>query len=213
MPTPFIDSLIAASELVLYLDPRSGPLTGLDDLSGSGNPGVGTDLDFVDNTHGVRFNAATSVITVADAAELQLVAGTLIWLGEFHRQAAEALIYKRDAGGTNYEVNLTAANVQLFDGTNTRFLAANVEGVRCVAVSMDNAVVGDVYINGVLAGALDNASAISVDNADLLLGNNHLNTAPTGSTLQACLIVNRQLTATEQAIIYSELANLTWEAW
>jgi hypothetical protein len=213
MPTPLIDSLISASELVLYLDFRSGPLTGLNDLSGQGNNGVGTDIDWVDNTAGLRFNALTSVVTVADAAELQLTEGSLVWLGEFHRQAAEVLIYKRDAGGTNYEVNLTAANVQLYDGTNTRFLATNIEGDKYVAVNMENGAIGDVYVDGLLAGALDNTSAISVDNADLLIGNNHLNTANTGATCAACLIVNRLLTATEHATLYGELANLTWEAW
>lgn len=202
-----IQTLIDANRLALFIAPDAGHL---DDLSGQGNAGVATNTAWAHGA-GLSFSgAAAAVLTVADAPELRLTEGTLVYFGDFHIQGVETLIYKRDAGGTNYELNLTAANVQLYDGTNTRFLATSVVGHKCLAVNMADGEVGEVFIDGLSVGVLDNASAISVDNAPLLFGNDHTGATNTSAPCRGVLIVNDRLTATEQALLYAELESLTW---
>jgi hypothetical protein len=200
-----IQTLIDASDLVLWHDYRSGSLT---DFSGQGNHGTGTDIDWQGG--GVRFNASTSQIAVTDAAELQLTELTLIVCGDFRSQSNQYLISKRDAGGTNYDLYIGATAVILYDGTNSRSRITDVTGAECIAVAATNGETGDVYIDGVLDGALSDTSSLSVDDAPLLVGNYHTGSFQLNASTHAALIVDRELTATEMNQIYTELRGMRW---
>jgi len=208
-----IQTLIDSGELVLYHDYRGNSMR---DLSGNGNDGVGTDLQWCNR--GVGFPLDTSMITVADAPELQLTEGTLIMYSAsgFMSQATyERFISKRDVGGTCYDLYADANRLLLYDGTNARVRAAVLIGAKCIAINMSNGATGEVFLNGLSAGNLDAASAISVDDAPLIIGNIYTGTVPLRSTLSAALIVNRKLTPAEHAAVYAELDATTWptKAW
>ncbi len=204
-----IQTLIDEGALVLYHDYRAGHML---DLSGNGNDGVPTDV--VWQGEGVGFPLGTSVITVADSPELQFTDGSLVILVNQlrHGNGTERILSKRDAGGANYSVRFNGTNLDLYDGTSGKWFNATAyrDSARYVSINMGDGVIGEVFMDGLSVGNLNVASAIAVNDAPLLIGNYYLGGSPTGSIVQAALIINRVLTATEHALLYSELVNLTW---
>jgi hypothetical protein len=205
--TPLIQNLIDRGELVLFHDYRSGTLR---DWSENGNDGVGTNVAFQGG--GVRFNTATSKITVADSAELQGDEFTLLVFGNFLSQVTEEdLLTKIDGGGTNYYFYVNAATITVYDGTNFRTITTNITGNKCVAVNIKNGEAGEGFLDGVSVGAFNGTFSLSADDAPLLIGNRYDNAKNLRSSLHAALIVNRQLTAQEHSQLYSELQSMRWD--
>jgi len=206
MPTPLLTSLISSGECVLYLDFRAGDFL---DRSTYGNDGVPTNVDWQGG--GVRFNAANSVITVADSPELQTIEGTVLLLGEFMSQTTtERLIQKRDAGGQIYTWYLQAGNMLMYDGAGSQAVACNVVGSHCIATNFVSGVACEGFIDGLSVGAYGGVLTFTADNAPIYIGNHYLFNGVLHSPVEAALIINRQLTATEHAQLYGELANMTW---
>lgn len=204
-----IQDLIDEGALVLHLDLRAGHAR---DLSGHGNHGTPTDVQWTRD--GARFPAATSMITVADAAELQGDEWALVAYsapGFMSQIDTETLAQKRDAGGTQWDWYLTATpGVELYDGTNTRNKAGSIVGARCLGLNVSDGATGDQYVDGILDGALSAASSISSDDAPMTIGNTYGGGEQLQSTLSAIAICSRQLTATEMAQVYAELSARTW---
>lgn len=202
-----IQTLIDEGALVLYHNYRANHAL---DLSGQDNAGVLTDTAWQGG--GLRFNASTSKVTVADAAELQLTEGTLVVLGDFLSQTVnERLISKRSAIGTNYDLFLNATpGLSLHDGTNTRTINTNIVGSRLVAINMADGAIGEAFVDGLSIGNLNAASDLSADNAPLIIGAFYGAGANLHSSLHAALIINRKLSATEHAALYAELTSLAW---
>lgn len=195
--------------LALYHDYRSGRLY---DWSGNGNNG--TTLAPFTKT-GLKCTTTTHNVLVGDTLTTQLTQGTLLLLADFETFSAtvvKRLISKRDAGGTNYDLQAVDTGINLYDGTSTRFLGATVNGSKCIAVNFSNGTTAEGFINGVSKGNFSGASAIAVDDATLQICNGAINTASyMDSVAKAAVILSRKLTATEHARIYSELENTTWE--
>ena len=194
------------SDVVGYWDLRSGSTH---DWSGTGNDATST-TDFSYTNRGGQFPATTSKITVPDDGTLQLTALSVTVCGDLTSQTTEALVHKQDAGGTNYSVALTSTNVNLYDGTNTRTIAADITGHHCITVQATDSATGEVFLDGILEGALDAASALSVDNAPLIIGNDHDDGDNASNPLWCVVIVDRELTDAEAAGLYSQLASIRW---
>jgi len=203
--TTVIRDSIADGSLVLWHDYRAGHMN---DLSGNGNDGTPTSVAWA-GREGVAFPFSTSVITVADSAELQVTAYTAVALLRCRSQVSyEYLISKFDAGGVNYAVQFYSSGgdkVADYDGAGTRSLIYNVTGSRMVALDTANGETGKVYQNGVYIGDLNTASATAVNDAPVKIGNRYDNGYRLRSHLEAILLWNKRLTATEHASVYSEL--------
>ena len=198
-----LDDLKAEGVVKLYHDYRAGHML---DLSGNGNDGVPTNVDWQGG--GVRFNQATSVITVADSPELQLTEGTLIALGDFRdpRTDNRRFISKRDAGGTNYDwYNHTTPALMFWDGAAERNIAGSITGDHYLAVNFTSGGTPAGYADGLLAGNYSNTVTVTANDADLIIGNYFGGNFPLDSTLHAVLIINRPLTATEHAQLCAAL--------
>jgi hypothetical protein len=162
---------------------------------------------------GFRNIASTGRVEVSDSSELQLTEGTVIIFGDFQEQENNIfLISKRDAGGTNYELYINASQIVLHDGTNHRAKAGiNITGSKYIAVNFADGEIGEAFVDGASVGVLNGASNVSVDDADVQIGNNYNTYAPyINTTFRAALVVNRRLTAAEHASLYSELVALKW---
>ena len=61
-------------------------------------------------------------------------------------------------------------------------------------------------MDGLFTGVLNGASTIVANDAPVRIGNIYTNIYPLQSHLEAALIWNRELTETEHASVYSELA-------
>jgi len=200
-----LDDLKTEGVVVGYWDFRSGDLT---DRSGNGNDGTATSLQWQNRYIG--FNESTSKITISDDNTLQTTALSVTYCGSFMSQTAETLVHKQDAGGTNYSVALTATNVNLYDGTNTRTIVADITGHRCITVQATHGSTGELFIDGVLEGALDGNSSLSTDDAPLILGNDHDDGDNASNSTECIVITNRELTDAEASGLYSQLASLRW---
>ena len=122
----------------------------------------------------------------------------------------EWLISKRDAGGTNYETTTSAAAMAFYDGVNTRTIVAAIPGRHCLALNAESGLRVEAFFDGLSVGLFNDISTLTVNDAPLKIGNYHNGNFPRQSALSAVLIVNRRLTATEHALLYSELQALTW---
>ena len=203
--TTFIQDSIADGSLVLWHDYRAGHMI---DLSGNGNDGTPTSVIW-QGRDGIRFPTTGSWVQVADSSELQLTTGTLAVLAAFMDQATintERLISKRDGGGNNYDWYLEATDINLYDGATISDVNVTVPGHRLFAVSFDTTNQPDGYRNGIFHAQYDNImSTLAVNDAPLFIGNRYTGTYQFQSAMQAVLIFNDKLTATEHAQLYSEL--------
>jgi hypothetical protein len=129
-------------------------------------------------------------------------------LRDFQSQGDERLVSKSDAGGTNYDLYLSATHVILHDGIAARSLAVNLVGKKCLAVNIGGT--GEVFVDGVSAGNLSGSSTITADDAPLIIGNLYSNGWNASGYIREAGVVNRKLTATEHAQLYGELEALTW---
>jgi len=180
------------------------------DLSGQGN-----DAAAISNAWwgggGVQFAPVNGYIQVADAAELQLTRGSFCVLGAWDRleQTTTRIFAKRDAGGTNYELQIDAVpSLRFFDGVNSRQIAVDYRGSRSIAGTFGDGLNWQLYLDGLSAGLSGNASAVSVDDADLYIGNNYLAASAVASPVWAVCLFNDILTATEMAVCHGELMDL-----
>lgn len=203
-----IQDLIDEHALVGYWDFRSGTLI---DWSGNNNIGVGTNISW--SKGGVSFPVNTSVITVADSAELQLTEGTLVVYsadGFLNQNTANRLIFKRDGGGSDYDFHIDATTIRLYsDGVNLPKPTV-VAGHKYVAINMKSTEQCEAFVDGVSIGLFALASSIVQYNAPLYIGSYRGVTNPLQSVLSAALIVNRKLTLTEHSQLYSELSQMVW---
>lgn len=198
----FIAGLVGAGSVALYHDYRSGTYV---DLSGNGNdgsPGAGSTWQ----ERGLKMVAA-SAVTVADAASLQLTAGSIVICSPFITVSADQrFVYKRDAGGTNYDFfHDSAGNLSFYDGTNTRTLSLAIGGYQTLGVNFSNGDTPEGFANGLSVGNFDNTVAVSVDDAPLRIGNDHADASYLQSPIWAVLVMNVELTATQHAQVYTEL--------
>lgn len=202
--TRLIQDSIADGSLVLWHDYRAGHLI---DLSGNGNDGVGTDIIWA-GREGIAFPLTTSLVTVADSPELQLTAGTLVAYGPLRAQTfAKRLISKRDGGGANYDWYLGIGDINIYDGGITSDINLNVTGTICQSIVFTANAQPDAYSNGLYIGQYDTAlTGLAVNDAPLIIGNLYSGSQNLESHLSSVLIFNRQLTATENAQVYSELS-------
>jgi hypothetical protein len=206
----FLQQSIRDGSLVLWHDYRRWNQTFLD-LSGQGNDGVASGAVTWEGG-GIKFGS-TGVLTVADAPELKLTAGTLVSLGDFtnlDNTAPGRLIGKRSGADVNYEMRIDGSPIEVsfYDGVAVSTQATDYRGRNSIACSFSNGAPTPWYFNGVLVGTpaqvstvTVNATAVYIGNA-LGAGNNILN------ALWAALIFNRALTATEHATIFGELMAL-----
>jgi len=202
---PKLKQLIDEGVLVLWHDYRQGTLA---DLSGNGNDGSFSNAWW--GGGGAQFQDPDGYIVVADAAELQLTAGTFVVLGEFtqlERTTGQSrLISKRDAGGTNYEFRLSGTpTIEIFDGANIRSIAADYRGYKTISASFTNGATPEAYLNGLDIGAMNDVVAISTDDAPVFIGNLYQFTRSTYNIIQAALIFNIILDADEIAQVHGEL--------
>lgn len=174
------------------------------DESGQGNHGTPTGVHFEKRPDKHMRFEGTDVITVADSAELQLTEGTIIAYGDFDSHSgSNVLLAKRDAGGTNYEIYFSSSTtINLLDGTNDRTAVINWQGSKSLAVSFADGEIAKAYKDGAFALNFNAASAVSVDDADLTIGNVYSGTGPCSNPLKGVLIYNTVLTDAEIASVH-----------
>jgi hypothetical protein len=199
--------LIRSGELVLWH--RYDRRTFLDQ-SDQGNDGVPANAWY--GNKGLQFGNATGVVVAADAAELQLTAGTLFVSGDFRvleRADESYLISKRDAGGTNYDWRLdNTPQMEFFDGANTRTLAHDYRGDRSLAVTFTNGAAPNGYADGALVGAFNDTVAITVDDADVSIGNDFNTNRSVLNPLWNVLIINVVMTAADILTLHQEMLRI-----
>ena len=196
-----IQSKINSGTLVGYWDFASGSFH---DFSGNSNAGTPTNVEFGEKL-ALLFGTSGRVV-VTDSAELQGTAWTLVAFGEFNKQSATGrLICKADAGGTQYDWQITATGFQIGDGANTRTIALSATDSSYNAVSFSDGETPEHFQDGVSSGNYSDTVAISADDAALIIGNDHNFTSPCPDSLRGALVFSEELTATEHAQLYGEL--------
>ena len=211
--TSFLQKSIEDGSLVLWHSYRSWNGT-FDDLSGNGNDGTASNVEF--RGGGVQVRDPDGYIVVADSDELQLTTGSFIILGFFPRverandDTSARLISKRDAGGTNWEIILDSTpDIGFYDGVNTRTLSVDYYNAKFIGVTIDTGPATAIgYLDGVNAGNFDDTSTLSIDDAPLYIGNWYNASRSTYNVIQSVLIFNKVLTETEISKLYGELMRI-----
>jgi len=183
------------------------------DLSGNANNGTFTG-NVYELGRGLQVCDSSSHILVANAASNQLTEGTfIVYTTSMFRQLAryQDLIIKRSVS-VNYEMYIAPTGaLGCFDGgLNTT--TVSVVGKRYLALNMKNGEEGEVYHDGVFIETLPGGNltvATTTDPVSILSGNPS-SAQFTACPIEAAIIVNRKLTATEHAKLYGELANQDW---
>ena len=204
---PLLKKLIDSGECVLYHDYRRGSFADLSQWSNDGTP-----TSTVWQGGGVRCLDSSGVITVGDPDELDLTTGTFVFLGEFRNIiAAKWLACKRKVGSINWDLYFADTQIALRDDSTTRVLSVSYEGKKYCGVSWINGGTPEGYLDGVSAGSFSGVININTDDADYYIMNTHVaNVALEGMTVTAHLVINRSLSASEHAQLYSELLDIQW---
>lgn len=214
MSYSFLQQSIRDGSLVLWHDYRRWNHS-FADLSGQGN-----DASTISNAWwgggGVQFARDNGYIQVADSAELQLTAGTIVVLASFDNAERiggqySILVSKRDVAGINYAFEYDGANTRFNfrdSNNNLRTLVHDLCGDLSVAVSFSNGGTPQGYANGIALGAYSNTVTIATDDAQLDIGNRYLFNRSMLNPLLGVLIFNDILDASEVAQVHGELAAL-----
>jgi hypothetical protein len=178
------------------------------DSSGNGNHATNTGCHWGgDGQRDAVSFAGTDVLSVPDDPSIRLTIGTAFVSGKnFHIQSiAGRILSKRVAGPTtNYEFRASAANILLYDGTNTRsaVFAPDVS-TRSFAVTFQDGEVADLYKDGAWESVFNGVSDITTNEFPLLIGNVSGGSAPTPWDLDGVLLYDQLLTAAEIALIHT----------
>jgi len=208
-----IQSLINAGDLIVWHAYDSGSLR---DWSGNGFDGTGTAVEFKDSG-GIAFEGATSEISVAYAAALQLFEATII--AEFNQlsraMANDQRICERGsvAGTNNFDLyfNTDLGRLTLAaSGVTTSLLNYDYRQTKILGINFLNAAQPECFSNGISLGLLATNITIGTNTSDLIIGNRTAGSRQLLNTLKSFLLINRKLTATEHSQIYGELSNLSW---
>jgi hypothetical protein len=192
--------------LVLYHDYRSRSAI---DHSGNGNGGTLSNTCW--RSQSVCFPSTDSAVRVNDSAELQLTTGALVILGNFTKQTKTTrLISKRDAGGTNYQLSLITSGLRLSDGVANRDISFSVSNNTLIGVNFADTETAEAFIDGPSIGNFVGTSSITVDDAQLDIGNDYNDNENSENPFSAALICNRKLTAQEHSDLYDELDSKVW---
>lgn len=202
-----IQELLLEGVIVLWHDYRAGHCLDLSPNNNDGTPSANILFEGFD----LRFPVATEEVTVADSAELQLTAGSIIAIGRFRRQIAAGggLVAKRVGAASNYYLYMTTTSMGMYDGTVARTLAMDISGARMLGATFTDGGTPIGYMDGLSRGNLSGAIDVIVNNNPIEIGN-YANGGQIQSPLSSVMIINRILTAAEMAQLYAELANLTW---
>lgn len=196
-----IQDLIDEGVLVLYQDYRYRCAL---DQSGNDNHGVLTDVAWTGR--GAAFPSFSSKITVPDSPELRLVQGSIIVLADNYIQNGVGVyVAKRDGGGVNYQYQRTASQLQLYDGTYVRTIAEDMAGKRYSAINFNGSEIPVGHADLGTPVNYSGVAAVSTDDAPIEIGNYSSGNQFRG-VMQAVLIVNRKLTATEHSQLYGQLS-------
>jgi hypothetical protein len=201
-----ISNLKNSGALVLYHDYRNGTAY---DLSGNSNHGTLTDTAWT-NT-GISFPASTSVITVADSAELQLTEFAIIVGSENNdHNSAARIVSKRDAGGRNYELTIASSSSLFMRCVEDRFITSSIIGTKQIAVQAASGETPTAWYDGASEGNLNGTVTITTNDAPLLIGHLYTGSQNYYNTTQYVLIINRRLTSAEHSALYTELQAQRW---
>jgi len=202
-----LSNLIRENVVVCFIDARSGDLTDRGSLRlNNGVPSSGCRW----SGRALTFPATTDEVTVADSASLAITNMSIVMLGRFQSQiTTEYLVSKRSGGNTHFQFSLYAANLGFYDGVNARNVTADVRGKRGVGVTCQSGGTPIGYVDGISVGNFSGVSTITADAVALEIGN-WADVARCLSPLEAVVMVNRVLTATEMAAVHSDLVNMRW---
>lgn len=155
--------------------------------------------------NGIKFGS----ISVADAAKLQGTDWTLVVYGRLQGSTAQGIMSKRDAGGTQYDWYISGSGqFSIYDGTDTRTLAATVEGARYSAISWNSGETPEGWTDGSSAGSYSGAVTVTADDAPLIIGNLYDGTRTNTGIFNGVMAVNRKLTSQEHSDLDAELQEI-----
>jgi len=184
------------------------------DYSGNNNHGVPTGCHFQKkpDKHVIFEKDSADVITIADNPSIQLTEGTIFFYGDkgLYNPKASAnmnVLSKRDAGGANYSVFMTAAQALIFyDGANqSNFGSYGVDddSIKTTAISFVSGSKPKVYKNGAFFSDGNLVNTVTADDAPLLIGK-YYGGSSSGleNPLKGVLIYNTVLTDEEIAQVH-----------
>ena len=123
------------------------------------------------------FDGSSEYVDCGNDSSLQLASDMTItgWINPTGTTSSRALVFKRDSGGTNYQLAMdtsTPPKLRFYDGTTATSSSGSLTKDRWqhIAITIDSGVTdGSIfYIDGVASGTA--TFTISGDDADLLIG-------------------------------------------
>jgi phage gp46-like protein len=197
-----IQDLIAAGDVAVYGDLRSGVY-----LDRSGNSNDGTPNKITLDFEGGTYDAIDSYISILDDATLKgITEGCFIMLADDFTVATQAYMYKK-AGGplsdNQFVWRTTATGFRLDDSTTTRTLNAPIDGFTMHAVNFKNGEIPQHFSDGNFAGQYSGTLTFVDKAANLIIGNlNTLTGFPFANKLRAFAVLTRNLTLQEHAELF-----------
>jgi hypothetical protein len=102
--------------------------------------------------------------------------------------------------------------MQCIDSAGTvRTINASVVGKKYIALSYANGGTPELFLNGASAGNFTGVISLAQTATDTMyVGNTRAALSPINNLVKCCLLISRQLTATEHADLYAELEAMSW---
>ena len=194
-----------------------GSGTTLTDLSGSGNNGIISGATWTAGRSGggaLSFNGSTSIVTIANAASLQLTTGMTLeaWVRPAALNDWEAILYKpRSATGLTYALYGTDGASRPPSGyvglgsTESSVVGPSqlaLNGWSHLALTYDGAT-ETLYVNGIAVSSVSVIGSMQNSTGALTLGNDNLGEAFAG-LIDDVRIYSRALTPTEIGVDMSQ---------
>ena len=164
--------------------------------------GVNSAYNFID------LDGSDEFISVSDSSSLQITGDMTIsaWINPTGITSNRPIIFKRDAGGTNYQLYLSGDStpkLKFYDGSADTVSSDSLtkDQWQHIAITFDSGATdgSTFYINGVASGTT--TLTISGDDANLLIGKNSVNNTCYEGKIGQVAVHNKTLSATEISAI------------
>lgn len=147
---------------------------------------------------------AGAKLAVTHASDLQSSSLTYFWWGRHDRQVTNArIVSKRDGGAPKYEIYTAATALVFIDGSTVRSRTFAICEHTSVAVTLESGQAANVYADGVLDGAMNGASVLTENAADLNITGYYVAGFPWENQLDGLLMYTDILTAPEISALHS----------
>ncbi len=170
----------------------------------------GTLTDTVWNGRGITFPENTSVVSAAHDDRMEIDEGCLVFFTNerFSSQTSTEYLIQHTSGAPDgFIAYLYADNIGILNMGAPQALATSVINKKTIGINFSDGSASEGFLDGATAGNFSSTASVTKATSGTLYIGNDGASYPLQSSLQAAILINRELTADEHSDLHDELVD------